>query len=59
MTGVQTCSSDLFVQPSPAIISPTNTQLETAARWSVVKDSAGTGYFNSKAIPFARILSKG
>ena len=48
-----------FVQPTPAIVSPTNTQLETAARWSVVKDSAGTGYFNSKAIPFARILSKG
>ena len=48
-----------FVQPASAIVSPTNTQLETAARWSVVKDSAGTGYFNSKAIPFARILSKG
>lgn len=48
-----------FVQPTSAIVSPTNVQLETAARWSVVKDSAGTGYFNSKAIPFARILSKG
>ena len=48
-----------FVQASPAIVSPTATQLETAARWTVVKDTAGTGYFNSKAIPFARILSKG
>lgn len=48
-----------FVQPASAIVSPTNDQLATAARWSVVKDSAGTGYFNSKAIPFARILSKG
>lgn len=48
-----------FVQPTSAIVSPTNAQLETAARWSVVKDSAGTDYFNSKAIPFARILSKG
>lgn len=48
-----------FVQPTSVIVSPTNAQLETAARWSVVKDSAGTGYFNSKAIPFARILSKG
>ena len=47
------------MQPTSAIVSPTNVQLETAARWSVVKDSAGTGYFNSKAIPFARILSKG
>lgn len=48
-----------FVQASPAIVSPTATQLETAARWTVVKDTAGTGFFNSKAIPFARILSKG
>lgn len=48
-----------FVQPTAAIVSPTNTQLETAARWTVVKDTAGTGYYNTKAIPFARILSKG
>jgi hypothetical protein len=48
-----------FVQPSAAIISPTNEQLETAARWTVVKDSAGTGYFDTKAIPFARIISRG
>lgn len=48
-----------FVQPSAAIISPTDEQLGTAARWTVVKDTAGTGFFNSKAIPFARILSKG
>ena len=48
-----------FVDASTPIVSPTNTQLETAARWTVVKDSAGTGYFNSKAIPFARIISKG
>lgn len=48
-----------FVQPSTAIISPTNEQLETAARWTVVKDTNGTGYFDSKAIPFARIISKG
>nr|DAO63021.1 MAG TPA: major capsid protein [Caudoviricetes sp.] len=48
-----------FVQPSSAIVSPTDTQLETAARWTVVKDSAGTGYYNTKAIPFARIISRG
>ena len=48
-----------FVQPSTAIISPTNVQLETAARWTVVKDTAGTGFYNTKAIPFARIISRG
>ena len=48
-----------FVQPSTAIVSPTDTQLATAARWSPVKDSAGTGYYDNKAIPIARILSEG
>lgn len=48
-----------FVQPSTPIVSPTNAQLETAARWTVVKDNAGTGYYDSKAIPIARIISKG
>ena len=48
-----------FVQPSTAIISPTTANLETAARWTVVRDTAGTGYFDSKAIPFARIISRG
>lgn len=48
-----------FVQPSTAIVSPTDTQLKTAARWTIVKDTAGSGYFNSKAIPFARIISLG
>lgn len=48
-----------FVQPTTAIISPTNAQLETAARWTVVKDNAGTGYYESKSIPIARIVSKG
>lgn len=48
-----------FVQPSTPIVSPTDVNLSTAARWTVVKDTAGTGYFDSRAIPFARILSKG
>ena len=48
-----------FVQPSTAIISPTNVQLETAARWTPVKDTAGSGYYESKAIPIARIISLG
>lgn len=50
-----------FVQPSTAIISPTSAQLETAARWDIVKDtnSSTRGYYPSKAIPFARIISRG
>lgn len=48
-----------FVQPTTAIISPTNIQLETAARWTPVKDTAGSGYYESKAIPIARIISLG
>ena len=48
-----------FVQPSTAIISPTDAQLKTAARWTLVKDTAGTGYYDGKAIPIARIISRG
>lgn len=48
-----------FVQPSTPIVSPTDTHLATAARWTPVKDTAGAGYFDSKAYPFARILSEG
>ena len=48
-----------FVQPSTAIVSPTDAQLATAARWAPVKDTAGTGYYPSKAYPFARIISEG
>lgn len=50
-----------FVQPNTPILSPTAEQLETAARWTVVKNSAASNntYFNSKAIPFVRIISRG
>lgn len=48
-----------FVQPSTPIVSPTDAQLATAARWTPVKDTAGTGYFDSKAMPFVRIVSLG
>lgn len=48
-----------FVQPATPIISPTNAELETAARWTLVKDTAGTGYIDHRAIPIARIISKG
>ena len=50
-----------FVQASPAIVSPTDTNLATAARWDIVMDtnSDTRGYYPSKAIPFARIISRG
>lgn len=48
-----------FVQPDTPLISPTDSHLKANGRWAVVKDTAGTGYFNSKAIPFARIISLG
>lgn len=48
-----------FKMPTTAIVSPTTAQLETGTNWTLVKDTAGTGYYNHKAIPIARILSKG
>lgn len=48
-----------FVQPSTPIVSPTDAQLATTARWTIVRDTAGTGYYDSKAIPIARIISEG
>lgn len=50
-----------FVQADPAIVSPTPANLATTARWDIVKDtnSVSRGYYPSKAIPFARIISRG
>lgn len=50
-----------FVQANPAIVSPTPANLATAARWGIVQDtnSDTRGYYPSKAIPFARIISRG
>lgn len=48
-----------FVQPSTPIVSPTDAQLATAARWTPVKNSAGNAYFESKSIPIAKIISNG
>ena len=48
-----------FVQPTTPIISPTDANLATAARWTPVKDTAGTGYYPKQAYPFARIISEG
>lgn len=47
-----------FVQPSTAIVSPTDAQLATAARWALVKNNANQTY-PTKAIPIARIISRG
>lgn len=48
-----------FVMPSPAVVSPTDAQLKTQANWAIVKNTTGEEFFNSKAIPFARIISRG
>lgn len=50
-----------FVQPSTPIVSPTTAQLETAARWALVKDTAASNptTIDTKAIPIARIISRG
>lgn len=49
-----------FVKPTAMTGSPTDTQLETAANWTLVNDGASAkSYINTKAIPIARILSKG
>lgn len=50
-----------FKMPSTAIVSPTNAQLSTATNWALVKDSktSGNNWYNDKAIPIARIISKG
>lgn len=48
-----------FKQPSTPIVSPTDVQLSTAARWGLVKDTTGNGFIDTKAIPIARIISRG
>lgn len=40
-------------------ISPMASDLATASNWALVSDTAGTGYFPTKAIPIARIKSLG
>lgn len=49
-----------FIQSAMAGLSPTDTELETGASWELVNDGQATkGYINHKAIPIARIISKG
>ena len=45
-----------FVNP---ILSPTDAQLATAGNWDVVTSTTAGKYFDTRAIPFARIISKG
>lgn len=49
-----------FTKSSMASASPTNANLEAAGNWTLVNDGASAkSYINTKAIPIARILSKG
>lgn len=47
-----------FKMPTPAILSPANSDLENSINWEVVKSTTNK-FFNSKAIPFVRIISRG
>lgn len=46
-----------YTKASQATNSPTNAELETASNWSLVND--GTDTIDDKAIPIARIISRG
>lgn len=48
-----------FKMPASPIISPTNTELETGTNWTLVKDTESAKWYNHKAIPIARIISRG
>jgi hypothetical protein len=47
-----------FTKTSVATNSPTDAELKTAANWTLVNDGNGK-YFDHKAIPIARIISRG
>lgn len=48
-----------FVQPTSAIVSPTDAQLATQGRWALATASDGSTKFDHRAIPIARIVSLG
>jgi hypothetical protein len=50
-----------FTKASMASLSPTNAELKAGANWSLVHDghTSSKTYINHKAIPIARIISKG
>lgn len=50
-----------FTKASMASLSPTNAELKNGANWELVHDGAASNksYINHKAIPIARIISRG
>ena len=51
-----------YLKKSQATLSPTNAELENGANWELVNDGgsgAAKKYINHKAIPIARIISRG
>ncbi|MDD3049724.1 MAG: phage coat protein [Candidatus Cloacimonetes bacterium] len=50
-----------FTKAAMVTNSPTDAELKTASNWELVHDGAATGkkYFDHKAIPIARIISRG
>lgn len=48
-----------FVQPSTPLVSPTNANFETAARWALAKNSTDGATIDHRAIPIAQIKSLG
>lgn len=47
-----------FTKAAMVSLSPTNAELETAANWALVNDGSAA-YIDHKAIPIARIISRG
>lgn len=50
-----------YIKKNQASLSPTDSELEDGANWELVNNGSGTSkkYINHKAIPIARIISKG
>lgn len=48
-----------FTKVSLATLSPTDEELEKAENWEIVKNADGTAVIDHKAIPIARIISRG
>lgn len=48
-----------FTKANMATLSPTDAELESAANWELVKNADGTSAIDHKAIPIARIISRG
>lgn len=48
-----------FTKAALATLSPTNAELEDASNWELVKNADGSECIDHKAIPIARIISKG